>query len=161
MYEQSPRQTYMKHDDPQKCKNQQLTWNWKESLSAPPPKCRYQTAPSSTSCCVKEVVAVTPRSSPGDGRQPSGGPSAGMDTSTTSPGQKTIQRPYVVFFPLIHPYVSVQRVGTVLRSPVGGEDAVDDVVGADSLEVGLQVFSIQSHHPSFFHPGRRHSQHTR
>lgn len=63
----------------------QPTWNWKESLSVPWPKCRYQTAPSSTSCWVKDVVVVKPRSSTSEGRHPSGGPSAGAATSTTSP----------------------------------------------------------------------------
>lgn len=64
-----------------------LTWKRKESPWAPLPKCRYQTAPSSTSCCVKDVVAVKPGSSASEGRHPSGGPSAGMAASTTSPGQ--------------------------------------------------------------------------
>lgn len=62
------------------------TWNWKESLLVPWPKCRYQTVPSSTSCWVKDIVEVKPWSSVSEGRQPSGGPSAGMETKTTSPG---------------------------------------------------------------------------
>lgn len=69
----------------------QLTWNWKESLSVPWPKCRYQTAPSSTSCWVKDVVVVKPRSSTSEGRHPSEGPSAGVATSTTSPGWETFK----------------------------------------------------------------------
>lgn len=47
---------------------------------------------------------------------------------------------------------------TIFRSPLWGQDGVDDVIGADSFEAGLQVFLIQPHHPSLLHPGRRRRQ---
>lgn len=93
-----------------------LTWNWKESLSVPRPKWRYQTVPSLTSCWVNDVVDVKPWSSASDGRQPSGGLSAGMDTNTTSPGQVAKRKVHI--FTDRQCFEPVQLFLHLLRNPL-------------------------------------------